>query len=368
MDPLARHLRLVRRRAGVSTRAAAVEEGVHPTTWNRYVDGERWARPYDGVAIAAWAADHDAATLAAVAAAHDGAVAGETARWLHGHGGRPRRLEVVIPHTRSVRRVAADQATARHRGDGDGAARPRRAGAEDAETRAAEAAAKRADSEARVLLRRCSKVVVRRCRWLAPGDVVLLRGVPVLDPVATSLSLAATAPDQVRGFLVDARFAGQLDLVAVRARVANLPSLRGRHLLTDALDALDGRQPESVFHDRVLSELQRRGYHPATAPVVLDTPHGRPVHPDIALPDWQVSLELDGDRYHRDRDARRRERDRLSSYASSDWAVVIVDHRTWTQYRERVFADVDGAIAAQLRRGIGLGVPLPPHLRLASGG
>jgi hypothetical protein len=349
MDPLSRHLRAVRRSAGVSTRAAAREHGVHPTTWNRHVVSERWARPYAGIAIAAWAPDLERATLAAVAAAHDGAAAGETARWLHGHGRRPRELEVVIPHGRTVRRVEVGPVV----------------GADAGATSDTEAsrAHRQADEEIRRWLQRCRKVRVVRSRWLTEGDVVHLAGVPVLTPVATALSLAASRCDQVRGFLVDARFRDQLDLPAVRARLATVVSLRGRHQLLATLEELEGRRPESVFHDAVLTEVERRGYRPSRSPIELPTPLGRLLRPDLAIVDFQVAVELDGDLFHRDRAARRRERDRLSAYASTAWVVIIVDHRTWTERREQVFADLDAAILSQAARGVGSARLLPPHLR-----
>lgn len=117
-----------------------------------------------------------------------------------------------------------------------------------------------------------------------------------------------------------------------------------------------------MFHEEVLTEFERRGYRPSRTPLRIPTPRGRPVFPDLPLLDWLVAVEIDGDRYHRDRDARRRDRERLSAYATTDWAVIIVDHRTWTQLREQIFADADEAILAQRRRGIGCDVPLPPHL------
>jgi hypothetical protein len=353
MDPLTRHLRAVRRTAGVSTRAQAREHGVHPPTWNRHVVSERWARPYPGVVIADWAGDEDRTTIAAVAAAHGGAAAGETARWLHGRGQRPRQLEVVIPHGRTVRRVDSGPAIG---GDGDVTSDDRASRAE-----------READEEARRWLQRCRKVRIVRSRWLTPGDVVLLAGVPVLTPEATALSLTTSAPDEVRGFLVDAGFHDQLDLARVRDRLATVRSLRGRHRLLATLDELDGRRPESVFHDVVLSEVERRGYRPSRSPLDLPTPVGRLLRPDIALVDFHVALELDGDRFHRDRDARRRERDRLSAYASSAWVVIIVDHRTWTERPEQVFADLDAAIVRQLANGVGSALLLPPHLHEGRG-
>jgi hypothetical protein len=350
MGPLDRHLRSVRRSAGVSLRRVAVEDGVHASTWSRHVERARWARPYEGVAIAPWASDEDRTTVAAVALAHGGAAGGATARWLHGRGPRPRELEVVIPHARAVRRVVAAPP------------RPARADAEGPEALRAERAAAVAAREADRWLRRCRKVAVHRCRWLTLGDVLDLAGVPTLSPTATALSLAASAPDEVRSYLVDARHAGQLQLDDVQERTDAVPRFRGRHLLLAALVALQDRSPESPFHDQVLTVVQQRGYRPLTTPLHLETPHGRALAPDIPIPDWMVALELDGDRFHRDREARRRDRNRLAAYASVPWVPLVIDHRTWTREQERVFADLDEAILGQRRLGIGVDAPLPPHL------
>lgn len=349
MDPLRRHVRNARDTAGVATRAAAVNEGVHASTWLRYVRREGWVQPYAGIAIAAWATDQDAATLAAVCAAHDGAASAETARWRHGLGARPRQLEVVIAHERAIRAVAPDPVPA-----------ARMAGAGEAQR--ANVAAQQRSREVRRWHQRCRKVRVRRSRWLRPQDVVRLDGVPTLTPVATAVSLAATDPDAVRAFLVDARQAGKLQLAEVWARLAEIGPVRGRHVLVAALEALEDRRPESAFHDEVLSVLEQHGYRPARAPIPLATPHGRSLLPDVPLPAWQVAIELDGDRFHADRAARRRDRERMSAYASTDWKPIIVDFQTWHEDRRRVFADIDAAIKAQRRHGIGRDVPLPPHL------
>lgn len=311
---------------------------------------EGWCRPYGGVAIAPWVTDHDAAALGAVAAAHGGAATGATARWRHGLGARPRTLEVIAPHEQAVRRVAPDPLPPAEPDGGDD------------EARRAHAAARRQAGEMRRWHQRCRRIRVGRSRWLRPSDVVLVDGVPTLTPAATAIALAATHPDEVRAFLVDARQAGKLTLAEVRDRLESVGSVRGRHAVVAALEALADRTPESAFHDEVLTELERHGYRPARSPLRIQTPRGRPLLPDIPLRDWMIAIELDGDRYHRDRAARRRDRDRLSGYASSQWVPLIIDHQTWTQRRREVMADLDETILAQRRRGIGVDVPLPPHL------
>lgn len=357
MDPLRRHLRRCRGTAGVSSRARASEEGVHPSTWNRYVARECWARPYEGIAIAPWAPDLDAAALAAVALAHGGAASGPTARWLHGLGPRPPRLEVTIPHARSVRAVAPDPAPPPPPGPGA-----------DDEARRADHAARRAVAEGRRWLARCRRIRVRRCRWLCSDDVVIVRGVPTLAPAATALTIAAGHPEQLRPYLIDARHARRVDLDEVRDRLRAVGSLRGRHLVVRTLDELADRHPESILHDEVLTHFEGRGYRPSRAPTTLPTPRGRDVPADIPLRDWKVVIEIEGDLYHRDRAARRRDRDKQSAYASSEWVLIVVDSQIWAEDRERVEADVDAAILAQRRRGIGVDAPLPPHLAVRVGG
>jgi hypothetical protein len=348
VDAWRRFVRACRDTEGVGTRATASAAGLHPSTWRRRCAREGWAFPYAGVAIAPWARHGEVPALAAVAAAHGGALAGATARWRHDLGGRPRVLEVVIPHATPVRAVRPDPPPVP----------PLELAVSDAEA-AAHAAARAEREDHRRWHARCRRITVRRCRWLRPDDVSLVGGVPVLGVAATAISLAATAPDELRAFLVDARHAGAVDLAEVRTRLADVGPVASRHLLTSTLDDLEGRRPESIFHDEVLTELQRRGYRPATAPMHLPTPRGRPVSPDIPLPDWQVAIETDGDRYHRDRDARRRDRERQSAYASSTWRCILVDHQTWTTAREQVFADIDAAIASQRRLGIGADVEPP---------
>ncbi|MEX0835495.1 MAG: hypothetical protein WD010_05360, partial [Nitriliruptor sp.] len=315
------------------------------------------ARPYRGVAIAPWASDVDRATLAAVILAHDGAACGRTARWLQGLGERPRGLEVITSHARAVRGVRPDPEPPRGEDDAG------RAGSADADVDAAGTSGVSTEEERRQRLiahherrrwhRRCARVEVARSRWFERSDVEVIGGIPTLLPAANALVLARVAPLELRGYLVDARQQRRLDLADLAARLEDVRHLPGRHLLASHLAELGDNAAESAFHLEVLRSLEAAGYRPSREPVRLVTPRGRPLLPDIPLERWRVALELDGDRYHRDRTARRRDRDRLSAYASTDWAVLIVDHQTWMQDRPRVMADLDAAIEQQRARGIG---------------
>ncbi len=349
-----RYVRACRNTAGVGTRADAVAVGVGPRTWQRRCDAEGWARPYLGVAIAPWARDRDAAILAAVIAAHGGAAGGETARWRLELGSRPRTLGVVVPHDVRARRVRPSPLPP-----------DAPVGQPTADELAAYREHRRSVDELGAWHRRCGNVEVRRCRWLLPEDIQPVAGVPVLSPVATAISLAASHPEDVRGFIIDAQQAGKLRLADVRDRLEGIRAVPGRHVLRQTLDELEGRVPESVFHDAVLSVLERLGYRPTTRAIELVSPTGRELRPDVPLEVWKVAIELDGDRYHRDRDARRRDRDRLSAYAGTEWVPIIVDHRTWTSERERILREIDAAIDAQRARGIGADVS-PPRLGRAA--
>lgn len=215
------------------------------------------------------------------------------------------------------------------------------------------------DREDRQWRARCRRVVVRRCRWLGPEDLEVLRGLRVTRPEVTAIHLAAGPPAVLRAYLVDGRHQGWLDLAAVRARLARLGPVQGRHRLRAHLDELEHRAPESVFHDGVLDTLLALGYAPTTHPVSVPTATGRAVSPDIPLERWRVAIELDGDAFHRDRVQRRRDRDRLAAYATTDWRPVVVDWRSWHDERETLLATLDAAIEAQRRRGIGTQHPPP---------
>jgi hypothetical protein len=265
--------------------------------------------------------------LAAVVAAHGpcAAVAGHGAAWWRGIGEMPtpRELDVIIPHGQRVRPVAEPAGVTTH------------------------------DVEGRRLLARCRRVRVVRSRWLRPDDVETVRGVRVTTPEVTAIHLAGVAPTALRSFLVDARHHGLLDFSVLSTRLQQVGSVRGRHLLGGHLRELEGTHTESPFHDRVLRVLQARGYRPSPAPMEVRSRTGRRLLPDIALADWKIALELDGDAFHRDRAQRRRDRDRLAAYATTDWRPIIVDWRSWQEEHEAVLATIDAAIEHQRDRGIG---------------
>jgi hypothetical protein len=333
MDRWKHHLRTCRRRHGVSTVAAATEDGVSPSTWRRRTDGEGWAAPYPGVRIAPWAPVGLAPALTAVVEAHGpgAAVTGTAAAWWLGVHPEPGTgdLEVVIPHGKRVRCVTDVTSE---------------------------------DPEQRRWLARCRRVRVRRCRWLRPDDVETVRGLRLTNAEAVAVHLGAGRPSTLRAFLVDARHRGLLDLDRLRHRLEEVGPTRGRHVVRFHVEDLLGSGPESVFHDRVLRDLAALGYRPTSHPVRIETAGGRTVLPDVPLEAWKVAVELDGDAFHRDREQRRRDRDRLAAYVATEWRPVVVDWRSWHEDREAILTTLDAAIARQRERGIGDNVRPPRTL------
>ncbi len=312
--------RLMRRLAAkgwVGTPADARACDVSESTWHRNTRVGAWGRPYTSVRVAPWAPRGPRTDLrAALAAARGhGAASGQTAMWVAGVGGAPRRLEVMLPHGVST------------------------------------------------CLRNGSRLRVRRARWLSGDDMVVEDGIARLAWPAVAVSLAGRRLAELRGLLIDAVQAGRLDLDDALTRLATTGPVAGRGGLERTLCELGGRRPESWFHDIVLADLEARGYPVGREPLAVSTPDGRGVVVDIPLQAFHVGVEPEGDRYHQDRGARRNDRRRSAQTAGTDWRLVPVDWRDWHQRRPWVLATLDAAILHQLRAGVGSRRDLPPHLR-----
>jgi hypothetical protein len=274
-----------------------------------------WSAPFPGVRVAP-GKDRDLRTiLVAVtdAARHPAAAAGRTAAWLHGLERRPpRRLEVVVPH---------------------GGRPPTH-----------------------------DRVVIRRARWLVGRDVVELDGIPTLTGAALAMSGHSLDDRELRALLIHGAHAGILDLDDAAERLSTLGPIGGSRRLRELVADLASRRLESIFEDDVRTDLDLRGYQPSPSPLRIETPDGRGVTADIALP-WCVAVETEGDAHHRSRDQRRNDRRRLAQYAGTPWVPVPVDWRDWQLEPHRVRSALDAAILRQRAAGIGRDTVLPPHLR-----
>lgn len=304
-------------RGGVGTPADARANGVPEATWHRRTRHEQWARPCLGVRVAPWAPTGRVTDLrAAIAACRGlGVAAGRTALWLDDLADEPHVLEVVVP---------------------DGVRIP---GSLPPRTR------------------------VRGARWLTPGDAQVVDHLPRLRPEALVVSLARVGRSALQAAVIDLVQAGRTTPDRVLERLATVGPIRGRGDLEAVLLDLGGKRPESWFHDIVLTELEHRGYPAERHPAAIDTPDGRGVSTDISIAAFQVGMDLQGDRYHRSRRARRNDRRRIAQVAGTTWVFTPVDWRDWHLRREWVFETLDAAILRQFRAGIGTAADLPPHLR-----
>jgi hypothetical protein len=273
-----------------------------------------WEALFRGVRVAPGKAADLRTILVAIGDATGGRAiaAGRTAAWLHGLERRPPvRLELVTPHE--------------------------------------------------VLAPRHPKVHVRRVRWLREGDGVEVDAVRTLAGPALALSAARVDERSLKALLIDASHRGILDLAAVLDRLEEVGPIPGRARLRQVTADLVDRGVESIFEEEVRADLLLGGYQPSAGPQRIETPDGRGLTVDIALP-WLVGVEPEGDAYHRSREQRRADRRRTAQYAGTDWVPVPVDWRDWQLEPDRVRRAIDAAVLAQARLGRGADVPFPPHL------
>lgn len=315
MEAWNRLIQTVRDQYGVGTVTDALDAGVSRATWYRRTAAEGWAEPYPRVRVAPWVRPSPLTDLSALVrgCGAGSAATGMTAAWLHGLVPPPARLEVAVPADRRVPRAAV----------GAG----------------------------------------RRVRWLRETDVVLVQNLPTLAVEPLLLSLHRAPQATVRGLTIDLLHRQHTTLERIGQRLEVASGLDGLPWLRAMVEDLAGRRPESIFHDVVLTDLQRRGYAPSPRPIRVPTSDGIGVTPDIPILPFQVGIETDGDRFHSDRPQRRRDRRRTARYSSTSWALVPVDWHDWHERREQVLRAIDAAILKQLRRGIGTVADLPPHLR-----
>jgi hypothetical protein len=292
----------------------AEDLGIDASTFFRRTASEAWVVPFPGVRIAPGKGEDLRPVLVAAIDAADGiaAAAGRTAAWLHGFEQRPpKRLEIVVRH---------------------GAAPPEH-----------------------------DLLLVRRSRWLRASDVAEVDAVPTLTGPALALSAASWRADDLRALLIDAAHHGVLDLGDVEQRAKEVGPIAGKGRLRRLAAELAGKRMESIFEDDVRRDLDRRGYRPLPGPEAIETPDGRGLTIDIALP-WCVAVEPEGDAHHRTREQRRADRRRTAQYAGTPWVPVPVDWRDRQLEPERVLSSIDDAVLAQHRAGHGAEVPLPSHL------
>ncbi len=312
MSAAAQLRRAAATRHGVADVRLAVAHGVSPHDFYRDTSGAAWSAPLPGVRVrkdAPRSVKRDLATVAA-GSTHLVAASELTAAWLLGARQRPTRpATFVIAYGTDIPDLRGTRG--------------------------------------------------RRARWLLPSDVEVRDGVPTLTGPAVAVSASRFTAERLRALLIDLGFNGTCTPEEVLDRLDTVGPIPGRGTLRRECERLAGRTVESIFQDDVVEALTELGYRPERSTYRIDTPDGVGLYSDVALVDWQVSLEPEGDAFHSSREQRRTDRRRMAAYAGTDWVVVPIDWRDWRDHRDRVLAAIDAAIASQRRRGIGQHVPPP---------
>lgn len=163
-------------------------------------------------------------------------------------------------------------------------------------------------------------------------DVGAHRGLPVLGPVATSLTLARRMPHEPLVHVVDALLTDSwrypdlelptrphADPVALEAFLARcrghngVPALRAA--LRDARQGVDSRWESVTRRAIVLAGFPEPEVHPL---VLID---GRERRPDLGYRDLRIAIEFEGDG-HRERRQWQRDIGRHAAFEAEDWIVV----------------------------------------------
>ena len=263
MDAWAGFERAVDERHGVSTLALALECGIKAARYYDRTAREGWGKGSRGTRVAPWrdASVQQRVLLACASSQSAAAASRETAAWLHGlHEWPPGRPSVVVRHSTKITRQ--------------------------------------------------KKLVVHRARWLLEHDIIEVDHVPTLAIPAMFLTLGSRDTEQVRALLIDAVHRRLTTTGEVLARLHETGPVPGRARLRAVCQDLHERVVESVFQEEVAGELERQGYRPGRSTRYLDTPDGRGANADIPLDAWKVTVEPEGDAFHRTREQRRLDRRR----------------------------------------------------------
>jgi very-short-patch-repair endonuclease len=189
---------------------------------------------------------------------------------------------------------------------------------------------------------------VHRTRHLPAEDVAILRGFPVTTVERTLLDLAGTSDcPGVERFFSEACRRDVVDFDRLWSVIARGRGWRGTRILRMLLERYG---PEigltrSDLEVRFLEECRARGL---PQPLVNQKLHGLEV--DFLWPDSRFVVELDGFRFHRDRVAFERDRNRDLILRAAGYQVLRLTHRMITAENDQVFGVVDSQVNARSRR------------------
>lgn len=300
MDPHPwRHvLRIGREQGGPIAVRQAVAVGIPRSTFDDRVRREGWARPFPAVAVAPGVVID--ATVRVRAAAlwlgHPAVVTGWSALLLRGVvDDPPARVHLVVPPERR---------------------RPER-----------------------------SDVNVIRSRTLLPTDHEMLGGVAVARVPRAMLDAArGLGRERLRGWLIDGRQRGLLDVGEVVARAMVAPSVAGRGRLLAACRDVDASGADSVLAGEVEARLRAAGFEfdvpPRTVPVT-----GRVLHPDLTIRGLPVAIEVDGFGAHASQRGLDLDQRKHNAYALAGWIVLRIGWARLTRDWDGFVAELRSAVA-----------------------
>ena len=186
--------------------------------------------------------------------------------------------------------------------------------------------------------RRSPDVVWHESFHLSERDVTELDGIPVTRPVRTFLDLAVVVdPKVLEHVLNDGMHRNLLSIPAIWRRWEQLGPLRhGAGKVRDLLESYtaDERPTESLL-ETLYFQLLREGAVPTPTKQLVVPGIGRI---DFAYPDFMVSIELDGGRFHSSREAQERDRAKSNDLVAAGWRVLRFTWDDVTKHPDRVLA------------------------------
>jgi len=161
---------------------------------------------------------------------------------------------------------------------------------------------------------------VHRARELRAGDVTTHRAIPVTSPARTILDLAATLPERALEKVLDR--AERAEVTDRRALLAIAAASNGHRGSARLLRVLSEHVPgttvtRSELEERMLLLCRAHGL-----PRPLVNHHVEGIEVDFVFRGARLLVEADSWRYHRDRDAFERDRERDAIFARAGYRVL----------------------------------------------
>jgi hypothetical protein len=304
MDILGSLLKLAAEQHGVVARSQALELGLPPTTFDRWMRQQGWRNVGAGL----WSPPGTDETpwtrlsAATLTAGPQTLVTGLAGLWAAG---------LDIPFPTSIRLVAPMNRHANRSFDID-------------------------------------RVKVIASRTVTPGDGTTHRRVQCATAPRCFVDMVVPPSPPVgvvRDTLITAVQARATSVGEVYERVDRAKGVPGRRVLLRALEDVASTGADSPFTLRVQRRLERSGFRPDAHPATIETP-GRTLHPDITFTAARVAIECDSMLAHsRQRDlAIDHKKDR--AYRDAGWVVLRIGwwefHRRWDGF----VADLQRALVA----------------------